>query len=77
MTEQDLDDPDVSAALQKVGGFMGRPRNNPSDLVIPTEARDLHFAAGCRSLASLGMTHETHADNHQTYIDPPRFPPDS
>jgi hypothetical protein len=24
--------------------------------VIPSEARDLHFAADCRSLASLGMT---------------------
>ncbi len=29
--------------------------------VIPSEARDLHFAAGCRSLASLGMT------NHEEY----------
>src|SRR6266446_10195605 len=27
-----------------------------ADLVIPSEARDLHFAANCRSLASLGMT---------------------
>src|SRR6266700_2275177 len=26
------------------------------DFVIPSEARDLHFAADCRSLASLGMT---------------------
>jgi hypothetical protein len=25
-------------------------------LVIPRGARDLHFAANCRSLASLGMT---------------------
>src|SRR6266851_5167104 len=25
-------------------------------IVIPSEARDLHFAANCRSLASLGMT---------------------
>src|SRR6266851_6620409 len=27
-----------------------------SDFVIPSEARDLQFAAKCRSLASLGMT---------------------
>src|SRR4029077_8679464 len=27
-----------------------------SDFVIPSEARDLQFAAICRSLASLGMT---------------------
>src|SRR6267143_1254190 len=27
-----------------------------SDFVIPSEARDLKFAAKCRSLASLGMT---------------------
>jgi hypothetical protein len=26
------------------------------DLVIPSEARDLHFAANCGSFASLGMT---------------------
>src|ERR1700694_4401099 len=26
------------------------------DFVIPSEARDLHFAANCRSLASLGRT---------------------
>jgi hypothetical protein len=25
-------------------------------IVIPSEARDLHFTANCRSLASLGMT---------------------
>src|ERR1039458_1364269 len=30
--------------------------NSHSDFVIPSEARDLHFAADCRSLASLGMT---------------------
>src|SRR5450759_3431218 len=29
---------------------------NSSDFVIPSGARDLHFAANCRSLASLGMT---------------------
>ena len=28
----------------------------PADFVIPSEARDLQFAAKCRSLASLGMT---------------------
>src|SRR6266849_5341229 len=27
-----------------------------SDFIIPSEARDLQFAAICRSLASLGMT---------------------
>jgi hypothetical protein len=27
-----------------------------SEFVIPSEARDLQFAANCRSLASLGMT---------------------
>src|ERR1700674_345209 len=27
-----------------------------SRIVIPSEARDLHLAADCRSLASLGMT---------------------
>ena len=26
------------------------------DFVIPSEARDLHFAANCGSLAPLGMT---------------------
>src|SRR5216684_7753105 len=31
-------------------------RNRHIDFVIPSEARDLHFAANCRSLASLGMT---------------------
>jgi len=31
------------------------PLNLP-DFVIPSEARDLHFAADYRSLASLGMT---------------------
>src|SRR5216684_8883745 len=30
-------------------------------LVIPTEARDLQFAAKCRSLASLGMTNYKNA----------------
>ena len=29
---------------------------NSPDFVIPSEARDLYFAADCRSLASLGMT---------------------
>jgi len=29
---------------------------SPPDFVIPSEARDLQFAARCRSLASLGMT---------------------
>ena len=29
---------------------------NLSDFVIPSEARDLHFAANCRSFASLRMT---------------------
>src|SRR3977135_1896112 len=28
----------------------------PLSVVIPSEARDLHLAANCRSLASLGMT---------------------
>jgi hypothetical protein len=28
----------------------------PQDFVIPSGARDLQFAAKCRSLASLGMT---------------------
>jgi hypothetical protein len=32
------------------------PDFNPADFVIPSEARDLHFAANYRSLASLGMT---------------------
>ena len=30
--------------------------STPPDFVIPSEARDLQFAAKCRSLASLGMT---------------------
>jgi len=29
---------------------------NSSDVVIPSEARDLQFAANCGSLATLGMT---------------------
>src|SRR5437660_5032363 len=29
---------------------------HPPDFVIPSDARGLHFAANCRSLASLGMT---------------------
>ena len=29
---------------------------NSPDFVIPSEARDLQFAAKCRSLAALGMT---------------------
>jgi len=33
-----------------------QPNFNSPDFVIPSEARDLHFAASCRSLASLGMT---------------------
>src|SRR5713226_5265978 len=36
--------------------------SNSLGFVIPSEARDLQFAAKCRSLASLGMTnHESEA----------------
>src|ERR1039457_4968624 len=34
----------------------GPREQHPSSIVIPSEARDLHLATNCRSLASLGMT---------------------
>jgi len=33
-----------------------RKREHLIQIVVPSEARDLRYAAGCRSLASLGMT---------------------
>src|SRR5208282_408185 len=47
------------------------------ELVIPSEARDLHFAANCRSLASLGMTNhlevpELQITNYKLPITIPR-----
>jgi len=35
--------------------------------VNPSEARDRHFAANCRSLASLGMTIHKKGDNYLGY----------
>jgi hypothetical protein len=36
-------------------------------LVIPSEARDLEFAARCRSLASLGMTSHRRVISQQQF----------
>jgi len=44
------------AAVRDLGNQGQRIRHYQSSLVIPSEARDLQFAASCRSLASLGMT---------------------
>jgi hypothetical protein len=45
----------------KIRGGAGDGQVKAYEIVIPSEARDLQFAAKCRSLASLGMTtqHET------------------
>jgi hypothetical protein len=55
----------IQQAVAKVGA-----RNlplMPQEFVIPSEARDLHFAANCRSLASLGMT----INNKLTLVNAP------
>src|SRR6266852_3320509 len=52
-----------------------------SEFVIPSEARDLQFAANCRSLASLGMTiyeryrprNGSGSDLHHSYSPPKNF----
>jgi hypothetical protein len=38
------------------GQVQSGARTTPFRIVIPSAARDLHFAANCRSLAALGMT---------------------
>ena len=38
-----------------------------SQIVIPSNARDLHFAANCRSLALLGMTQSERIENRRAH----------
>jgi hypothetical protein len=52
---------DWNSIVTKIGAIVINSIDlNPTDFVIPSEARDLYFATNYRSLASLGMTiHKT------------------
>src|SRR5437899_12728944 len=56
------------AAVRDLGNQGQRIRHYQSSLVIPSEARDLQFAARCRSLASLGLINAISSSPTQSSI---------